>query len=59
VWGSDDGGICWFLLTADSDGAATSGYRGASLVVATLGGVEFRFIRFLARITPEIVEPAL
>ena len=40
VWGSDDGGICWFLLTADSDGAATSGYYGASLVVATLGGVE-------------------
>ena len=40
VWGSDDGGTCWSLLTADSDGTATSGYVGASLVVATLGGVE-------------------
>ena len=40
VWGSDDGGTCWEQLTADSDGAATSGYARASLVVATLCGGE-------------------
>ena len=40
VWGSDDGGTCWFQLTADSDGTAPNEYGGASLVVATLGGVE-------------------
>ena len=40
VWGSDDGGVCWMQLTADSDGVDASGYYGASLTVVTVGGLE-------------------
>ena len=39
AWASDDGGVCWQLLTADISGAGTR-FNGPSLVVALLGGIE-------------------
>ena len=39
AWGSDDGGVCWQLLTADISGTGTALW-GPSLVVALLSGIE-------------------
>ena len=39
VWVSDNGGVCWTQLKADTN-IATDGYHGAELVTVTFNGVE-------------------